>query len=186
MLKLCGKNEQGETVADETRDHEFWKTQPVPALNANIPKNVNYPIEPDKKKEEISKEPLPLPEGLKFVTVNLHKEEEIKEMYNLLCENYVEDASSSFRFKYSPDFLRWALTPPGYKPDWIVGIRKVDNNELICLITAIPVTIRLQDRAIKMAEVNFLCVNKNLRDKRIAPLLIQEITRRIHLTGFLF
>ena len=34
-----------------------------------------------------------------------------------------------------------------------------------------------------MAEINFLCVHKKLRSKRLTPLLIKEITRRIHLQG---
>jgi hypothetical protein len=34
-----------------------------------------------------------------------------------------------------------------------------------------------------MVEINFLCVHKKLRDKRLAPLLIKEITRRVNLTG---
>jgi len=34
-----------------------------------------------------------------------------------------------------------------------------------------------------MVEINFLCVHKKLRDKRLAPVLIREITRRVILTG---
>lgn len=34
-------------------------------------------------------------------------------MYKLLTKNYVEDDDNMFRFDYSIDFLRWALTPPG-------------------------------------------------------------------------
>lgn len=34
-----------------------------------------------------------------------------------------------------------------------------------------------------MVEVNFLCVHKKLRAKRLAPVLIKEITRRVHVTG---
>jgi len=32
-----------------------------------------------------------------------------------------------------------------------------------------------------MAEINFLCVHKQLRAKRLAPILIKEITRRVNL-----
>lgn len=35
----------------------------------------------------------------------------------------------------------------------------------------------------KMVEINFLCVHKKLRSKRVAPVLIREITRRVHLEG---
>lgn len=31
-----------------------------------------------------------------------------------------------------------------------------------------------------MTEINFLCVNKKLRSKRLAPVLIKEITRRVN------
>lgn len=35
----------------------------------------------------------------------------------------------------------------------------------------------------KMVEINFLCVHKKLRSKRVAPVLIREITRRVNLKG---
>ena len=31
-----------------------------------------------------------------------------------------------------------------------------------------------------MAEINFLCVQKQLREKKLAPVLIKEITRRVN------
>jgi len=34
-----------------------------------------------------------------------------------------------------------------------------------------------------MAEINYLCVHKKLRAKRLAPVLIKEITRRVNLTN---
>lgn len=35
----------------------------------------------------------------------------------------------------------------------------------------------------RMVEINFLCVHKKLRSKRVAPVLIREITRRVNLQG---
>ena len=32
---------------------------------------------------------------------------QLKELYTLLNENYVEDDDNMFRFDYSPDFLLW-------------------------------------------------------------------------------
>jgi glycylpeptide N-tetradecanoyltransferase len=32
-------------------------------------------------------------------------------------------------------------------------------------------------------EINFLCVHKKLRSKRLAPVLIKEVTRRVNLKG---
>lgn len=34
-----------------------------------------------------------------------------------------------------------------------------------------------------MVEINFLCVHKKLRSKRVAPVLIREITRRVNMQG---
>jgi glycylpeptide N-tetradecanoyltransferase len=34
-----------------------------------------------------------------------------------------------------------------------------------------------------MCEINFLCVHKKLRSKRLAPVLIKEVTRRVNLRG---
>lgn len=32
---------------------------------------------------------------------------QLKELYTLLNENYVEDDDNMFRFDYSPEFLQW-------------------------------------------------------------------------------
>nr|CAG4713980.1 unnamed protein product [Naegleria fowleri] len=39
------------------------------------------------------------------------------------------------------------------------------------------------EKNVKMVEINFLCVHKKLREKRLTPLLIGEITRRVNLTN---
>lgn len=39
------------------------------------------------------------------------------------------------------------------------------------------------DSSIKTVEINFLCVHKKLRAKRLAPMLIKEITRRVNRMG---
>ena len=36
---------------------------------------------------------------------------------------------------------------------------------------------------LRMCEINFLCVHKKLRAKRLAPVLIREVTRRVNLKG---
>jgi glycylpeptide N-tetradecanoyltransferase len=37
-------------------------------------------------------------------------------------------------------------------------------------------------RSFPAAEINFLCVHKKLRSKRLTPVLIKEVTRRVNLT----
>ena len=46
-----------------------------------------------------------------------------------------------------------------------------------------PANVRIVDIVKSMVEINFLCVHKKLRSKRLAPVLIREITRRVNLKG---
>ena len=98
----------------------------------------------------------------------------------MLTKNYVEDDDNTFRFDYSREFLRWALTPPGCQKSWLVGIRSKDG-QLKCSITGVPVLTVVGEDKIKMAEINFLCVHKDYRAKGLTPLLIAEVTRRVNL-----
>ncbi|XP_056339068.1 glycylpeptide N-tetradecanoyltransferase 2 [Oenanthe melanoleuca] len=161
------------------RKYQFWDTQPVPKLNEVI--TSHGAIEPDK--DNVRLEPYSLPQGFMWDTLDLSNAEVLKELYTLLNENYVEDDDNMFRFDYSPEFLLWALRPPGWLPQWHCGVRVSSNKKLVGFISAIPANIRIYDSVKKMVEINFLCVHKKLRSKRVAPVLIREITRRVNLEG---
>ena len=40
--------------------------------------------------------------------------------------------------------------------------------------------MNIRGKQVLMAEINFLCVHKSLRTKRLAPVLIREVTRRVN------
>ena len=69
--------------------------------------------------------------------------------------------------------------------DWIISVLKEDKiknkKKMIGFISAIPTKVFIKDREVEMAKVNFLCVKKEYRYKRLTPVLIKEITRRINL-----
>lgn len=88
-----------------------------------------------------------------------------------------------FRFDYSPEFLRWALMPPGYLKEWHAGVRITKSSKLVGFISAVPAKIRIVQLEKNVVEINFLCVHKKLRSKRLAPVLIREITRRVNRQG---
>eukprot|EP00922_Rhytidocystis_sp_ex-Travisia-forbesii_P038416 GHVS01057236.1.p1 GENE.GHVS01057236.1~~GHVS01057236.1.p1 ORF type:complete len:331 (+),score=43.85 GHVS01057236.1:495-1487(+) len=107
---------------------------------------------------------------------------ELKQVYDLLEANYVEDDDNMFRFAYSQPFLLWALTPPEYISAWHIGVRVSSTKKLVACITGVPATVQLRGEYLKIAEINFLCVHKKLRSKRLAPVLIKEVTRRVNRT----
>ena len=73
------------------------------------------------------------------------------------------------------------MTPPGYHKEWLFGVRGGKKNKLYGFISGIPVTTMSRGKKLVMAEINFLCVHKSLRTKRLAPVLIKEVTRRVNL-----
>lgn len=74
-----------------------------------------------------------------------------------------------------------AFTPPGYYKEWHIGVRVQKTGKLVGFISGIPVELRVRNNTFMNAEINFLCVHKKLRSKRLAPVLIKEVTRRVNL-----
>ncbi|EKM55512.1 uncharacterized protein PHACADRAFT_256185 [Phanerochaete carnosa HHB-10118-sp] len=173
---LYGKNKK------DTGGHKFWSTQPVPQLGEDAPTSDGY-IEPSRPASELPQEPHPLPKDFEWSTVDITDEAQLRELYELLCANYVEDDDASFRFQYSAEFLRWALMPPGYHKEWHVAVRVTSTKKLVAFIAGMPITLRVRDNVINASEVNFLCVHKKLRSKRLTPVLIKEVTRQCNLKG---
>ena len=165
--------------------YPFWETQPV--LQFNKESEVKFgEIWKDHKVEELPKEPYALPEeGLEWKDVDMTKQNEIDKLYEFLKNNYVEDEDHMFRFDYSKDFLKWHLTSPNYCTDWLISIVQLDTKKnkkkMVGFIAGIPIKVCIHGYDIELAEVDFLCVKKEFRNKRLAPLLIKEVSRRIHL-----
>jgi len=181
LLQILRKSricEESRRLAGE-RPHPFWDTQPVPSIGSEYGQDCG-PIDELKKPEDVRDEPYSLPEQFEWCTCNIDEDSEAIEIYQLLSENYVEDDDSMFRFDYSVPFLRWALKPPEFLRQWHLGVRVKASCKLVGFISGIPATIQVYDTTIKTVEINFLCVHKKLRSKRLAPVLIKEITRRVN------
>merc|ERR1711972_321221 len=161
------------------RPHPFWDTQPVPSIGSEFAQD-SGPIDEVMTPDQVKAEPYPLPAQFEWFTCDIDDDTNAQEIYTLLSENYVEDDDSMFRFDYSVPFLRWALKPPGFLRQWHLGVRVKGNGKLVGFITGIPATIQVYDDMVRMVEIDFLCVHKKLRSKRLAPVLIKEITRRVN------
>ncbi|KAI7775693.1 hypothetical protein LA080_006476 [Diaporthe eres] len=140
--------------------YKFWSTQPHLSL------------------EDIPTEPTPLAvAGFGWVTLDVSNDADVKDICELMNGHYVEDADETFRFNYGTGILKWYLTCPGWKRQWSAGIRAAQSRKLAAFISAVPVQLRVHKNILNAAEVNFICVHKKLRSKRLAPVLIKEITR---------
>jgi glycylpeptide N-tetradecanoyltransferase len=167
------------------KDRSFWTSQPVPSpeslVNGEL-KDVSGPIE-KKTIDEVSKEPGKLPEGYQWDIVDMDNAEQVEELYQHLYDHYVEDDDGYFRFNYGKDFIRWALTPPGYEKDMLISIRDSNTKKMVAFIAGVIINLRIEGKLIRATEVNFLCVLKDMRKLKFAPRLIQEVTRRSNVKG---
>ena len=133
---------------------------------------------------DIRTTPYHMPAGFEWGLVDVHDTEQLQDLYKLLSNNYVEDDDALFRFDYSPEFLLWALTPPEYSKEYLIGVKSAKTKKLVAFISGIPTKIKAHDKDdIPVVEINFLCVHKKLRSKRLAPVLIKEMTRRANVDG---
>ena len=88
--------------------YKFWKTQPVPKFDEDGAGNQlpDGPIE-EKTIDQIPAEPGFMHDGFEWTTMDILDEAHMKEVYTLLNGHYVEDTTSSFRFDYSQELLKW-------------------------------------------------------------------------------
>ncbi|KAJ1559422.1 hypothetical protein HK405_010698 [Cladochytrium tenue] len=168
-LTMRGKAAVDRTSKKSMDDYKFWSTQPVPRTDEVIEEDGE--IEPAKPHSEIRQVPYELTNQFEWVEVDIDDSDQLKEVYELLWQNYVEDDDAM------------ALKSPGWKRTWHTGVRVVSNRKLVAFISAIPTDLDVRSNVRRLVEINFLCVHKKLRSKRLAPILIKEITRRVHLEG---
>ncbi|XP_037319564.2 glycylpeptide N-tetradecanoyltransferase 1-like isoform X1 [Pungitius pungitius] len=162
-----------------THEYRFWDSQPVPKLG-----DVSVTHGPIVEGEaSVREEPYSLPPGFSWDTLDLGSPTAMKELCALLNENYADEDDNTIRRDFSLEYLQWALQPPDWLPRWNCGVRVHSNGKLVGFIAALPAAVRVHETEKRMAEVKFLCVHKKLRLKRMAPVLIRELTRRVNQRG---
>lgn len=178
LANMMSMSNKDTSAAKPIEEYKFWKTQPVVKFESEI---YDQGAIQHNSIENVKKVPQQLPSGFEWCTVDITDGQQMKDLYELLYGNYIEDEEEQFRFRYSENFLRWALMPPGWKNEWNVGVRATINGKLVAFINSIPTRLRVRSEIISMVEINFMCVHKKLRSKRLAPVLIKEVTRRVNL-----
>lgn len=101
-MAIGGKNQK------DMASYKFWQTQPVPSFEDQRAKKpvTQGPIKIIKP-EEVPQTPDQLVDGFEWCTLDLTDDNELRELYELLNNHYVEDDNAMFRFSYSQSFLHW-------------------------------------------------------------------------------
>ena len=158
----------------EAKEHtfNFWDTQPV--LKVGVVPSFEGPIN---EKITLNDNPTRLPP--KYCWNDLRSENS-EELTNFLNIHYVTYDEIKFRNQYNTSFFEWYLR----NPNIIAKCVRV-NNKIVGTIIAEKCNIIFNSDKLKTASVNFLCVHKMLRYKRLTPVLIKEIARCIGNTDIL-
>lgn len=183
-LQMFRNKKAGEVAADEryqkmAGQHKFWDLMPVAKPQSLAERPAGALLR--QRVADVPAEPVRLPPGFAWCEFSLASEGDVQEIYTMLTRNYVEDDEGCFRFDYSAEFLKWALMPPGYRPELIFGIREEKDRRLIGFITGLLTRLGVEGRELRVTEVNFLCVVKAYRRFAMAAVLIREVTRRSNL-----
>ncbi|XP_059892600.1 glycylpeptide N-tetradecanoyltransferase 1-like [Gadus macrocephalus] len=160
--------------------YRFWDSQPVPKLGGADGTQIGPITEPDGL---VRREQYSLPPGFTWDTLDPTSLSVLEELCVLLSENYIEEDDNTLRRQFNPEYLKWVLMPPGWQAQWLCGLRVSTNQKLVGFISAAPTNLRIHDTERMVAQVNFLCVHRKLRQKRMSPVLIRELTRRVQQQG---
>ena len=167
------------TENDIKKEYTFWKTQLVPQFHENPPINLG-PIKSEFKDEEINKYPLELPEkDMEWVLIDITKEGELEKIYNFLNEYYYE--VEEYKENYSPEFLKWQLSPIKNNPHKNILLSIQINKKIIAFFSGLPLKLSVYGKEIITYNISFLCVDINYRHKKLAEYMFREMFRRTYL-----
>src|SRR6056300_992939 len=90
----------------------------------------------------------------------------LETIYEFLNENYI--------LRYTMESLKWAIEVPGHQN---ICINDKHTQKLIGLISLTPFNMKLNDKEAKSVQVNFLCVHKDYRNRKLVGYLVTEAKR---------
>lgn len=168
--------EQESTNKSSKQSNSFWS-------NELIKKKSDYVTVDGLMDDDllVPDQPYKLPGDFYWDKLSHNDGRNLNDLSRFLCLNYCKDLNIKFRRQYSPDFLKWT-----YKPyeNIILTIRLKSNNVIIGSICGKVIKIQVNRNVMDMVEVDFLCVNSNLRCKGMSKLLIKELTRLFSLKQY--
>ena len=122
-----------------------------------------------------------LPDGLEWRRVDAKGVRTA--LSHLLRTSYVATEDDALRLDYSPEMLKWMLSPPGAVEELRVGVGEHDSDELVGFVCAVPTGVFLGGDHRAAVEVSLLCIRQDWRRKGVASALLHELRRRAELAG---
>jgi glycylpeptide N-tetradecanoyltransferase len=152
------------------KSYKYWNNQPVVKMNEKVTEN--------KIIDEIHYKEKPLmPEKCNVKSLDLNNNDDMEAVIKLLDKHYIGDVN--LKPVYTKEHLKLFLGLPSNKKYNDLSVMLYFEDNLIGFIAGCIKDFVLNDKLMKMGEVNFLSINKDYRNKGYAEYLIDEITHRI-------
>lgn len=161
-------------------EYKFWDTQPVPKMKDHM--RDDGEIISLSTSALNSTEPVNLPPNFSWEALDLKNDTVLKRVCEFVNENNMDNVSAEFKLEYEPEFIKRMLINDKYTSDMSLGIKY--NNKIIgCIISSVSKS-QVNRKILDTVEVNVLCVHPLFRNKRMCPILIRELSRRMQLLGY--
>ncbi len=171
-----------------SKKHAFWDQQPMPNKFNEAPTSaVELEMIDNRIAENVSPDPVPLDDelGLEWCDAawrDATLQSICESVFDLSKTGEPEETTS-----FSPDtsFLMWSMSPPGMRREWLAGIRQRESGLLVGFICGLPMSAFIGGAVVeKVMEIKNLYVHPAWRGKRLTPILISEISRRVRLHNY--
>lgn len=160
-------------------NHNFWKSQPIQNTLNKIKINESSDVT-TLNDDMFPKDPYKLLDNYMWYTLNPENQDDLSDLQLFLYENY-NDNGDNFGLSYSKDLLYWFMNKPNVFKDMFFCVKY--NNKIVGSILVVPITVSIFDKISTVFETSFLCINKKIRHKNLASILIKEALRRMYHNG---
>lgn len=159
------------------KTYAFWDTQPVPKITDIV---TTYGEIQSISLDEVKNTRYNLPKEFMWDTLDLANDDHMESLAQFLNTNYVETPDSTFRQNYSKEFLKWVYST---NDSLLLSVKVKNSGKYVGFIGSSISNITVNLNKLNVGNINFLCVHKKLRLKRLTPVLIKEMTRLLNEKG---
>ena len=156
--------------------HKFWCKQPMTEMNEIVAKDtlINKPI----GELTISNVPTKLPTDFEWMNLKLSNKEHMERLLILLNTYYT--SSNQFSQIHTEEFMKWYYDEKSIH----LCVKSSKHNLFVGYVCGKIVKSQVNRLKSDFIEVRLLCVHQQLRNKKLVPCLITELTRQFNLLGY--
>jgi glycylpeptide N-tetradecanoyltransferase len=159
-------------------EYNFWNNKPVMNFTdvCATPESLETLNE---RPVYASVDKIKLPSSLEWRDVNISDDTEMSTVVDFLRMHYITDKTNKFKPNYTTEFIRWTLGSNCI----MTSIVAKDTGVMCGVVSAKFINLTVFNKTEQFGCVDFLCAHPKFRGKKIAFVLIDEITRRIVQNG---